>query len=621
MPARADANTRLWVWLLGLAVLWAAGTAEPGQGGLDRSAERWVTATLARLSLDEKIGQLIVPSVYSTYLASDSRTYDELVRLVHEVHVGGVHVFGGRQPVPAVLLNPAYGGVILGQPLEAASLLNRLQAIAKVPLLNTADFEAGVGFRVTGATLFPRLMALGATRDERLIFEVGRLTAIEGRALGVHVNFAPVVDVNNNARNPVINIRAFGEDPALVGTLGAAYVRGLRAGGMLATLKHFPGHGDTDVDSHLGLPLIRHPRERLDAVELVPFRAGLAAGADAVMVAHIELPALDPTPRTPATFSEPIIRGLLRRELGFTGLIYTDSMAMRAVTELVPPDEAAVRAVKAGCDLVLDSPDSVAAFRGLKAAVARGELSEADITRSAERVLRAKARLGLHRVRTVSLETLPLIIGRRAHQAVADEAAQRAITLIKDERGVVPLRVDRGAAVLYLSVLDYPSGWAIAAPSRTFIPELQRRWPNLTAVELSDRTSPAELDLVRAMAPRFDAIVVSVFVRAAAYSGRLDLAPSIVRLLGDLAGAARSKDRPYVAVLFGNPYTATVLSDVPAMLLTYDFYDRAEAAAVRALAGEAPITGKLPIALPGLFPAGHGLERPAREQTAGPDDR
>jgi beta-N-acetylhexosaminidase len=602
--------------LLAAALLVARVPGVPAASQLDRAAERWVASTLARLSLDEKIGQLIVPSVYSTYLASDSRTYDELVRLVHEVHIGGVHLFGGRQPVPTVLLNPAYGGVILGQPLEAASLLNRLQAISKVPLLNTADFEAGVGFRVAGATLFPRAMALGATRDERIAYEVGRLTAIEGRALGVHVNFAPVVDVNNNARNPVINIRAFGEDPALVGALGAAYARGLGDGGMLATLKHFPGHGDTDVDSHLGLPLIAHPRERLERVELVPFRAGLAAGADAVMVAHIELPALDPTPRTPATFSRAIVTGLLREELGFRGLVYTDSMAMRAVADLMPPGEAAVRAVQAGCDLVLDSPDSLAAFRGLKAAVERGDLAEAAITRAVERILRAKARLGLHRLRAVNLETLPLIVGRRAHQAVADEAAQRALTLIKDERGAVPLRIDRGAAVLYLSALDYPSGWGIAAPSRTFIPELRRRWPNVTAIELSDRTAPSELDLVRAMAPRFEAIVVSIFVRAAAYSGRMDLAPSIVGLLRDLAQVTASRNLPYVAVLFGNPYTATFLPELPAMLLTYDFYDRAEAAAVRALAGEAPIGGKLPIALPGLFPLGHGLERPARAQTA-----
>ena len=227
---------------------------------LDQAAEKWVRTTLGRLTLDEKVGQLLVSSFQSDFLSSDTPEYDALVRAVHEYHVGGFHVFGGSEPAPAVLLNPAYGTVTLGQPLAAASLLNRLQAIAPLPLLNTADFEAGVGFRLAGATVFPRAMAFGAARDERLVFEAGRITGIESRAIGVQVNFAPVVDVNNNPRNPVINTRSFGEDPTAVGTLASAYVRGLQAGGMMATLKHFPGHGDTDVDSHLGLPIIAKPR-------------------------------------------------------------------------------------------------------------------------------------------------------------------------------------------------------------------------------------------------------------------------------------------------------------------------------------------------------------------------
>jgi beta-N-acetylhexosaminidase len=594
----------------------AAGLVLAAQGrpavpaGLDRDAARWVERTLRALTLDQKIGQLIVPSFESIYLASDSDRFDQLARLVRELHVGGFHVFGGSEPAPAVLLNPAYGSVTLGQPFAAASLANRLQALSLLPLLNTADFEAGVGFRLAGATAFPRAMAFGAAGDERLAFEAGRITAVEARALGIHVNFAPVVDVNNNARNPVINTRSFGEDPARVGALAAAYVRGLREGGMIATLKHFPGHGDTDVDSHLGLPVIAHPRERLETVELPPFRAAIAAGAEAVMVAHIALPALDPAPGTPATLSRPIVEDLLRGALGFGGLVYTDSMSMHAVSKMLPPGEAAVRALAAGSDVILHSPDDVAVAAAVKAAVAAGRIEPRRIDESAGRVLQAKARLGLHRQRMVSLDEVPLTVGARAHQAVADEVSRRSITLLKDERGHVPLRVPRDAAVLYLSVLDYPSGWRIAAPSRTLQPELQKRWPDLTAVELSDRSTPDELDLVRAMASRFDAIVAGVFVRTASFSGRMDLAPALVRLLQDLARVAGRRDVPFVTVFFGNPYAATFLPELPAMLLTYDFYDRAEASAVRALAGEAAITGKLPIALPGLFPVGHGLERP-----------
>jgi beta-glucosidase-like glycosyl hydrolase len=579
--------------------------------GVDKAGAKWVQATLKRMSLDEKVGQLLVSSFQSNFMSTDSEEFDRLAKAVHEYHVGGFHVFGGSEPAPPVLLNPAYGTVTLGQPLEAASTLNRLQAIAPVPLLNTADFEAGVGFRIMGATAFPRAMAFGAARDEKLAFEAGRVTAEEARALGVHVNFAPVVDVNNNPRNPVINTRSFGEDPALVAQLATAYLRGLQSAGVLATLKHFPGHGDTDVDSHLGLPIIKHPRERLDRVELPPFRAGIAAGAEAVMTGHIEMPAFDPAPDTPTTLSQPIVTGILRKELAFRGLIYTDSMGMQGVTNVHAPGEAAVRAIAAGNDVVLHSPDDGAAFAALRDAVKSGRIAEAQVTASVERILKAKAGAGLHRTKAVNLEAVSTVVGTRANQAIADQVSQRSITLIKDARSIVPLRIPRDAQVLYLSVLDYPSGWRIAAPSRTFIPELKSRWPNVTAIELSDRTTASEIELVRAMVSRFDAVVGSVFVRTASYSGRMDLAPSLQRLLQDITRQTSSTGRPFVTTFFGNPYVATFLPELPAVLLTYDFYDRAEASAVRAIAGEAAIGGRLPIALPGMFEQGFGLTRPA----------
>ena len=599
---------------VGLAVSLSAqpsGRGQPASGRqqLDADSERWVAATLKKMTLDDKVGQLIVSSFASEYLATDSDEYDALVKAIHAQRIGGFHVFGGTEAAPDVIFGANYGTVTLGQPLAAASLLNRLQAIAPYPLLNSADFETGAGFRIEGATAFPRNMAFGAAGDERLAYEAGRITAVESRAIGVQVNFAPVVDVNNNPRNPVINTRSYGEDPALVGKLASAYVRGLQAGGMIATLKHFPGHGDTDVDSHIGLPIIKDPRASLDKTEFPPFRAGIAAGAGAVMTAHIEMPALDPAPNTPTTLSAPIVSGLLRREMGFGGLIYTDSMGMAGVTALYKPGEAAVRAIKAGNDVVLHSPDDAAAFAGIKAAVQSGEIPLAQLDASVERVLRAKARTGLDRVRAVNLDALPNIVGGRAHQAVADEVSRRSITLVRDQRSQVPLKLAKDAQILYLSVLDAPNGWRIAAPSRVFIPELKRRWPAVTSVQLSERSSTDEIDLVRAMAPRYDAIVASVFVRAASGSGRMDLPLNMQGLLRAIARQTEQNGKPFVTVLFGNPYTATFLPDVPAMLLTYDFYDRAERAAVNALTGGAPITGKLPIALPGVAERGAGLER------------
>lgn len=585
--------------------------APPDAAKEAKEAERWVERTFKALTLDQKVGQLLVPGFDSMYMPTDSDRFDALLKVLREQHAGGFVAFGGATPTPGVLLNPTYSSVILGQPMEAAVTANRLQQAAALPLLIAADFEFGLGMRIAGATTFPRAMAMGAAGDEQLAREVGRIIGLEARAIGVHVNFAPVADVNNNARNPVINTRSFGEDPQKVAALAVAYARGLREGGALATIKHFPGHGDTDVDSHLGLPIINHPRQRLDDVELVPFRAAIADEVDALMTAHIELPALDDTPSTPTTLSRRTVTGFLRGDLKYDGLVYTDSMMMDAVSKMLKPGEAAVRAVQAGNDLVLHPADEALAFSAVKAAIEGGQIDPAQVDASVMRILRAKARLGLHKSRVVDLSAIPAKVGGRSHQAVADQVSQRSITLIKDDRNLVPLRVPREAEVLYLSVLDYPSGWAIAAPSRTFAPELRKRWPKTTAIELSDRSTHSELELVRAAASRYDAIVVSVFVRAASSSGRMDLAQPVARLLQDLARGSAARNVPMVATLFGNPYTAMVLPDLPAVLLTYDFYDRAEMSAVRAVAGEAPIGGKLPISLPGLFPVGHGLERAA----------
>lgn len=610
---REDADVRrlLIAICLMTGAAWTAGQSPQAAlpDVLDRAATRWVDDTFRKMTLDAKVGQLVFTSINSTYLATDSDEFAAVSDRILRLGLGGVHIFGGSEPVPGVLLNPAYGSVVLGQPLEAASVLNRLQAKAVQPLLVTADFEAGVGFRISGATTFPRAMAIAAAGDDEVAFSAARVTAVEARAIGVHLNFAPVADVNDNPRNPVINTRSFGESPDAVGRLTAAAVRGLQAGGMLATLKHFPGHGDTDVDSHVGLPVIAHPRDRLDAVELVPFRAGIAAGADAVMTGHIQVPALDPAEFSPATLSRPIVSGLLRNELGFGGLVITDSMGMSAITATLPPGEAAARAILAGNDVVLHSPDDEAAVAGIKAAIERGEISMEQVDTSVRRILTAKARLGLHKTRTVPLDAVADHVGSRVNQAVARDASARSITLLKDDRNQVPLRLPREASVLYLSVLDYPSGWRIGAPGRTAIPEMRKRWPTLTAIELSDRTSPGEIELVRASALRYDAIVASVFVRTASGSGRLDLSPPLVRLLGDLARLTANTPKPFVTVFFGNPYAVLATPTLPAMMVTYDFYDLAEGSAVRALAGEALIDGKLPVELPGLFSLGHGLQR------------
>lgn len=593
--------------LLTLAALGLS--AEPLPTTLDKAAEKWVDTTFKAMTLDEKVGQLIVTSTESEFLPTDSDEFQRLAKKVTDLHLSGIHVFGGSERATNALLNVGAGTVTLGHPLAAAATLNRLQALSKIPLLNTGDFEAGLGFRVQGATLFPRAMAFGAAGDEQLAFEAGRITGIESRAIGVQLNFWPTADVNNNPRNPVINTRSFGEQPEAVGKLASAYVRGMHAGGMMATLKHFPGHGDTDVDSHLGLPIINSPLERLNAVELPPFRAGIAAGADAVMTAHIEIPALDNGAFAPSSLSEKITTDLLRGEMKFDGLVYTDSMGMDAVSKALTPGDAAVRAIKAGNDIVLHSPDDAAAFAGIKAAVEKGDIAMARVDASVKRILRAKARVGLNVSKIAPLDKVSDLVGGREHAKVAEQVSQRSITLVKDVKNQVPLKLARNASVLYLSVLDYPNGWRIATPSRTYIPELRRRYPNVTSIEVSDRTTPAELDLIRASASKYDAVVVSIFVRASSGSGRMDLVAPVTKLLNDIAKSTGTGNKPMVTTFFGNPYVAMFLPDLPAMLLTYDLYDAAEVAAVRALVGEAPISGHLPIGMPGFFEIGTGLIR------------
>ena len=576
------------------------------QAPLDKAARAWVEATLKKLSTEQLVGQLIVAPFQATYLSTDTAEYETLASLIRDTQIGGVIAFGGTEPVPQVMLNTSYGAVTLGQPLELASTLNRLQSLASIPLLTSSDFAWGVQMRIAGATKLPRAMAFGAARDPQLAYAAGKIVGTESRALGVHVDFGPVADLNNNPRNPVINIRSFGEDPSATGELVANWVKGLQDAGMLATLKHFPGHGDTDTDSHLGLPIIAHPRERLEAMELAPFMRGIGAGAAGVMIGHIELPSIDPEP-IPATFSSKVIGDVLRSR--FDGLVFSDSMKMAGITRMASPGEAAVRAVKAGVDMIVDSPDSAAAAAALVKAVTSGEIPRARVEQSVRRILEAKARLGLHKTRTVNLDAVAATVGGRTNDALSRTVSERSITLIKDVRNHVPLATPRAANVLYLSVLDYPSGWRVAAPSRTIIPELKARWPNLEAVEISDRTTTSELDLVRTMADNYDAVIAGIYVRASSGSGRMDLAPPVARLLQDLARTSERRSQPFIGVFFGNPYTPMFVPEIPAMLVTYDLSDYAEGSAAKAIAGEIPITGKLPIALPGLFPLGHGLTR------------
>src|SRR2546428_4311993 len=393
-----------WLLLLTALLLMAqiSRTAKPSTAGaalsptkLSADGEKWVAQTLKSMTLEEKLGQLVMVFYYGGFLAAESPGYKDLLRQVEQTHLGGFVVQTRGAPL----------GIERSQVYPTAVLANHLQSHAKIPLLIGADFERGTAMRLDEGTSFPDAMAVAAAGTPKDAYTMGRITALEARAAGVHWIFAPVADVNSNPDNPIINIRSFGEDSQRVAEFVSAFVRGVEENGALATAKHFPGHGDTASDSHLDLPVVYGDRKRLDSVELVPFRAAIEAGVSSIMTAHLAVPAIEPD-RVPATLSPRILTDLLRKDLGFNGLVVTDALNMGGVTRIAAPGEAAVRSFLAGADVLLMPPVPDAAFEALKTTVRPGRIPRYRLDESVRRILRAKARLGLHRERLVPLEGL-----------------------------------------------------------------------------------------------------------------------------------------------------------------------------------------------------------------------
>jgi beta-N-acetylhexosaminidase len=547
----------------------------------------WAEATLAKLSLTQKAGQMIGVRATGLYR---SPTSPEAVRLVDEIKrlgAGTVVVFDSEVDT-------------------LPRLLNELQDAAEVPLLVAADMERGISFRIHhGVVPLPYAMGIGATRSEEAARFSGEVSAREGRALGIHWAFAPVADVNNNPGNPVINIRSFGEDPELVARLAAAFVGGARAGGLLTTAKHFPGHGDTAVDSHLQLATVNADRSRLDAVELRPFRAVVMAGVDAVMLGHIAVPALDST-GAPATLSHPMVE-ILRREMGFRGLLVTDGMDMAGVKPAWT-GEAAVRAVRAGADLILLPPEPDVAAQSLVRAVREGQLTEGRLDASVLRILQMKERLGLDHNRRVDPAAVAKSVARPEDVARALEIAHASITVVRNEGGILPLHAEGPLKVMHLVMSSDARNPAIQGILEAEL--LERRIPTenvFLGPEVSEETGAALV----ARVSEFSHVVASCFVRVTGAKGTADMAPSHARLLRALATAGR----PLVAVSFGSPYLLRQFPEAPVYVAAYGSAESSQRAAIAALFGEYAVTGKLPVTLPGLYAYGHGLLLPKHEMT------
>ena len=597
---RFFASLLLLSWLLLPAAL-----AEAPEQKLARSDDRWVRRTLERMSLDEKIGQLLMVPYYGGFASTDSEEFLRLARQVRELHVGGLIVSTRPQRPTGFERSEVYG---------LAQMTNRLQQLAPVPVLVAADFERGAGFRVRDTTSFPHNMTLGAAGDPELAYRMGRTAASEARALGVHWLLAPVVDVNNNPLNPIINIRSFGEDPAEVGQLAAAFIRGCQEAGALCTAKHFPGLGDTSLDPHLELAAVTVDRARLEQVELVPFKTAIEAGVAAVMTEHIVVPALDPEP-VAATFSYAITTELLRNQMGFEGLIITDDVSMNAIANHIWPGEAAVRAFEAGADVILSmSRQPEVAFAALRRAVESGRVREARLNQSVERILRAKARLGLPRQSQVNLEQVEALINNPRFQEQAQEMADRGVALLRDDAGFLPLDSTRPQRGLLLIVSADPDPFPGAELER----ELTPRVDSLQVVR-ADRLffKPEEVPLPAASL--YDWSLVAVFVRVADRKGNVALPPNLAALVSTVV----NNGKPSALLILGSPYLAERFPQAKTVLCTFSTAEITERAAIRALFGQTGLSGRLPVTIPGAAERGAGLARaavPMELAAATPDD-
>ena len=540
------------------------------------------------LTLRDKIAQLIFIPFHGAAPHSATREYRQFVRLVRDTHIGGL-----------VLVNWSNGRVVQkAEPYALGAFVNRMQRLARVPLIVTADFERGASMRVDDTTVFPHAMAFGATGDPSLARYEGEVTAREARALGVQWVFFPVADVNSNPDNPIINIRSFGENPEEVAKFVTAFIEGAKAdpkNRVLTTAKHFPGHGDTAVDTHMNLATISGDLERLRHVEFVPFQAAIRAGVDSVMTAHIAVPALD-APDVPATLSKPIVNGVLREQLGFKGIVLTDALEMGGVAKGYSAGEAAVKALEAGVDVLVMTPEPERALNAVLAAVRSGRITQKRIDESVERILAAKALTGLDRRRYVDLEAISDAVNPPEANHKAQEIADRAVTLVKNDKNAIPLAAPAKACYMVLAESKY------STTGQAFAQELKRRVPTARIWPLDPAMPVPEPDAA------CEEYVVAAFASVNAYAGNVALKGDYPHLLEALAGTGK----PVVLIALGSPYLLRNFPHVTAYLTTFSTVPPSEIAAVKAMLGEIPIRGRLPVTIPGIAKYGSGIQLPAR---------
>jgi beta-N-acetylhexosaminidase len=571
----------------------------PGKKSWDAAAKQ-----AKKMSVDEKIGQLIHVGINARFANQDSAFFKDIKRHVVENKIGGILYFGA----------PLY---------ETTHLANRMQENAKIPLLMSLDAETGIGQRFEDTTNFPWAMAVAATGDPELARRMGVIAGREAKAIGMRQIFAPVMDVNNNADNPVINVRSYGEDPNDVARFGAAYIDGVQSQCVIATAKHFPGHGDTAVDSHRGLPSIDVPQSRLDQLELVPFKEAVKAKVGSIMVAHVALPQIDneqvkPLPNyqggdaeagaeirnesmaIPATLSKTVQTDILRRDLGFEGLIVSDALSMSGLTVYVSQEEAGVRALLAGTDILEKPLDVDAMIRGLKTAVASGRVPMSRLDEAVTKQLAWKYELGLFKDRFTPLDQIDRIVSNSETSVLTDEIATKAITLVRNDGNALPL--DKTKKIAVLGVSNGFDGGAVMNP---FVNALRAGGTKVSTGYIQENSMQPQVDAARKAVSEADFVVIGLYgrVRSGAKNsaGIPENGAAIVR-------EALASGKTVIGVSFGNPYILSSFPEMKTYIVAYGDMPSLQRAAARSILGTQDITGKLPISLPGLYPLGTGIQ-------------
>ncbi len=549
------------------------------QTKIDRKGAQWVERTLKSLTLREKIGQMIVMPLNVDFANTGSEKFAAMRRQITENKVGGFTLFRGEAN-------------------SIAAITNEAQKLTKIPLFFSADYERGLRMQSRTGTPFTTNMGVAASGDVQAAFRQGKIICEEMRAVGANWLFAPVSDINNNPDNPVINIRSFGSDPRTVGEFASALARGTQSANCLATLKHFPGHGDTATDSHIGLSTITGDRKHLETVEFVPFRAAILGGVESVMTSHLVVAKLTGD-QIPATLNGKITTDVLRIELGFKGIITTDSMEMGAITKNYPNGASAVEAVKAGVDVVLFPPNAAAAIAAIETAVIRGEISEARIDDSVRRLLKAKYKLGLADNRFVDLAKVNQTVEKPENVREANQTAEKSITLLRNADGIFPMSKEKSKNVLFVIIAaddDLVEGATLST-------EIQARVPNAKITRLDPRSTKEDYERVLAQAKTVDAVILAPFVKRAALKGTVALPENQTNFVVEMLGANKS----VAVVAFGSPYLIRQFPAVKNYVVTYAIEEIAQTAAVKTMFGEVAFQGRLPVGIPNIFEIGAGI--------------